>query len=53
MNNNEPIYIEKGSYTNYLIFRMTEISALNLKIFTKDSKVKTIPEIIEMNIGDI
>ena len=36
-----------------MTLRMTEISALNLKISTNDSRVKVIPDIIEMNIGNI
>ena len=36
INNDEPIFIEKGSYSNYLKVRMTEISALNLKVLTNN-----------------
>ena len=53
VNNNEPVYIEKGSHSKFLNLRITEICALNLKISGHLNMINLNPLIIDFPIGEI
>lgn len=52
MNGNQPIYIEKGSYSNDISIQLEDICALNLRLIGVSSILTLQPSEINFSIGD-